>query len=175
MTHDGQPFRGRARHRFHGRICPHPVNEVTESGEYVIHLPKDSWEMYKVDEAAETYESQSFDLDLTYTVDLPGAKYTVEILPTKFVPNSLDGEAVNLADSYDGKLTEIRFDVNGSMYLNPDSEATTATVACRKNKYSVSVPLPCRRAQEGCWGNRLEHPLLYSPRPRRWYRTAPTP
>lgn len=153
VTHDGQPFGGvRATASTAGYVLT-LVNEVTESGEYVIHLPKDSWEMYKVDEAAETYESQSFDLDLTYTVDLPGAKYTVEILPTKFVPNSADGEAVNLADSYDGKLTEIRFDVNGSMYLNPDSEATTATVACRKNKYSVSVPLRADEPKKAAWGN----------------------
>lgn len=153
VTHDGAPFGGvRATASQAGYVLT-LVNEVTEGGEYVIHLPKDSWEMYKADEVAETYESQSFDLDLTYTVDLPGAKYTIEILPTKFVPNSTSGEAVNLEDSYDGKLTEIRFDVNGSLYLNPDSEATTATVACRKNKYSVSVPLRADEPKKASWGN----------------------
>lgn len=150
VTHDGQPFCGvRATASSTGYVLT-LVNDVTESGEYVIHLPKDSWEMFKVDD--ETYESQSFDLDLTYTVDLPGAKYTIEILPTKFVPNSAYDEPVNLADSFDGSLTEIHFDVNGSLYLNPDSEATTATVACRKNRYSVSVPLRADEPKSSFFG-----------------------
>lgn len=150
VTRDGQPFGGvKATASRDGYVLT-LTEKVTESGEYVIHLPQDSWEIFQTTD--ETYEAQSFDLDLTYTVELPGAKYTIEILPGRVTPNSEDGEDVDLSN-YDGKQTDIRVKVNGQLYLNKDAEATVASLVCKKNKYDVSKALRADEPKQsfGSW------------------------
>lgn len=151
VTHDGYPFGGvKVAESPRGMVLT-LQNEVTEGGEYVIHLPKDSWNIFMLDEATGTYNSASFDLDLTYTVDLPGARYTIDILPGKVTPNSVDAPYdLNIND---GKLNVIRFQVNGELYLNPDAEAAVGSLVCKKNHYEVTAALRADAPKKAIIGN----------------------
>ena len=160
VTRDGSDFCGVTKADTADGVRLTLKEAITESGEYVIHLPKDSWEMYMSTD--DTYDSRSFDLDLTYIVDLPGVKYNIEILPTRITPNS-ETEPVDLAGSYDGSLTEIRFQVNGQLYLNPDAEATKASLVCKKNKYDVSKALRADEPKSSFGGYRTTFYLDLDP------------
>lgn len=110
----------------------------TESGVYKLILPADAWKIFTYEPE---YNSKTSKVELTYTIDLPGTKYDVEILPGKVNPNSVDAEPISLT-TYDGALTKIYFDVVGEgHYVDPNEAARTATLSCARNGYSVSVPL----------------------------------
>lgn len=109
----------------------------SESGVYTVVLPADSWEILTYDPE---YASITSSVTLTYTLDLPGVKYDVEVLPGKVNPNSADGTPISLT-TYDGALKQIFFDVVGeSFYVNTLGEHS-ATLTCTRNAYAVTVPL----------------------------------
>lgn len=117
--------------------------EVTESGVYTVLLPADSWELSKNDG-----ETDTFDLLLTYNVDMPGAKYDIAFVPTRFNPNSADDEPVDL-DLYDGKVETISVKIDGALYPVDNS---TVSVVCTKNKYSVEAPVRADAPKSGFAG-----------------------
>lgn len=129
------------------------ANPANEKGTYELRLDADSYVVSKTTD--ESYEEiQGALYKITFTVDIPGALYNIEIPYSKLTPNSEDGP-IDI-EGFAGAASEqksFNFQLDGELYANPGA---TVNFYSKKSGYNVEATVRADAPKENSWSKKMQ-------------------
>ncbi|MCM1319268.1 MAG: hypothetical protein NC217_02670 [Muribaculaceae bacterium] len=129
---------------------------VTESAQYTVVFPADSYYLYKYVDEENIEELSGVEQKFVYDVEIGGPKFNIEIPETKLNPNSIDPEDASLVDPYDlkgGELTEFSLTNLAGAYFA--TEGATVHVYNKRAQYDVQAVVTADAPKKAITGNNM--------------------